>query len=288
MTTKAKLQKLFVSSRPVSWINTAFPFAAGYLATGGTLNIYFFVATFYFLIPYNLLVYVVNDVYDYESDLRNPRKNSIEGGLLAPETHHFMMTATLAFNAAILLYLFVQGSLVTNLFLALIILGAVSYSMPPLRLKERPFLDSTNSSFHFVSPLIFAMLLTGWQAAFWPYVGAFFLWGCASHAFGAVQDIQADRAAKISSIATYLGAARTVQLSLALYVGAIGLLIVCGWPAVLVCLPALGYIAMVWPFIHLTDKQAERANKGWRRFLLINQLTGFVITLILITSALHS
>ncbi len=286
MNTAAKLKKILVSSRPISWINTAFPFAAGYLATGGSVNAYFVIATFYFLIPYNCLVYVVNDVYDYESDLRNPRKNSIEGGLLPPETHRFMLVATALFNAVVLAYLFVHGSLLSNVFLGLIAFGAISYSMPPFRLKERPFLDSMNSSFHFVSPLIFAMLITGWRSAYWPYVLAFFLWGCASHAFGAVQDIRADRAAKIASVGTYLGAAKTIQLSLALYIGAIVLLAFCGWPAILVSIPALGYVAMVWPFRNLTDKQCEQANKGWRKFLLLNQFTGFVVTLILIVSRL--
>ncbi len=288
MKTSDKLTKLLVSSRPISWINTAFPFAAGYLATGGSLNVYFYLATFYFLIPYNFLVYVVNDVYDYESDLRNPRKNSIEGGLLPPDTHRFMLISTVLFNAVSLVYLFVHGSLLSNLFLALIVFGAISYSMPPFRLKERPFLDSINSSFHFVSPLVFAMLITGWQTVYWPYVLAFFLWGCASHAFGAVQDIQADRAAKIHSIGTYLGAAKTVRLSLVLYLATIILLLVCGWPAVMVSIPMLGYVAMVWPYINLTDKHAEQANKGWRKFLLLNQFTGFVVTLILIVSSLST
>lgn len=288
MSTKDKLVKIVVSSRPISWINTAFPFAAGYLATGGSLNAYFFLATFYFLIPYNCLVYVVNDVYDYESDLRNPRKNSIEGGLLPPETHRFMLVATALFNAVSLVYLFMHGDLVSNIFLALIVFGAISYSMPPLRLKERPFLDSMNSSFHFVSPLVFAMLITGWQPIYWPFVLAFFFWGCASHAFGAVQDIQADRAAKIASIATYLGAANTVRLSLVLYVACMVLLVICGWPAVLVCLPMLGYVAMVLPYRDLTDKHAEKANKGWRKFLLLNQFTGFVVTLILIIGEVSS
>lgn len=288
MSTKDKLLKMLVSSRPISWINTAFPFAASYLVTGGSLNPYFFAATFYFLIPYNCLVYVVNDVYDYESDLRNPRKNSIEGGLLPPETHRFMLVTTVLFNVVALIYLFLHGSVVSNIFLLLIVCGAISYSMPPFRLKERPFLDSMNSSFHFVSPMVFAMLITGWQTIYWPYVAAFFLWGCASHAFGAVQDIQADRAAKIASIGTYLGAAKTVQLSFVLYLGCMMLLILSGWLAILVCIPMLGYVSMVWPYLRLADKHAEKANKGWRKFLLLNQLTGFVVTIILIVGSVNT
>lgn len=280
------IKQLFISSRPVSWINTAFPFAAAYLFTGGSIGVSFFAATLYFLIPYNVLIYVVNDVFDYESDKRNPRKNSIEGGLLPPETHNFMLLATAGINLPFLVYLFAIGSVTTNQLLALIVLGAVSYSVPPLRLKERPVLDSMNSSFHFVSPLIFAMVLTGFAPVYWWYIAAFFAWGCASHAFGAVQDINADRAASISSIATWLGAKKTVRLSLILYLLAIGLVISRGWPALLVGLPLVGYPAMVVPFVNLTDKVSERANRGWRKFLLLNQLTGFVVTLLLLASRL--
>ena len=43
------------------------------------------VGTLFFLVPYNLLMYGINDVFDYASDLRNPRKGGIEGGLVAPE-----------------------------------------------------------------------------------------------------------------------------------------------------------------------------------------------------------
>ncbi len=279
-----RFKQLVVSSRPISWINTGFPFAAGYLATGGILNIYFVVACLYFLIPYNFLIYVVNDVFDYESDVLNPRKNSIEGGLLPPETHKFMLIATVMFNLVFLIYLFVFGNTATNLLLVLIVLGAVSYSLPPLRLKERPFLDSINSSFHFVSPLIFGLALTGWSASFWVYITAFFLWGCASHAFGAVQDINADRQANIGSVATYLGAQKTVRLSLLLYIASAALLLIAGWPTAIVSLPILAYAAMVAPYINLTDTNCQQANKGWRHFLLLNQFTGFVVTLVLITS----
>ena len=279
-----RFKQLIVSSRPISWINTGFPFVAGYIATGGSLNSYVVVASFYFLIPYNFLIYVVNDVFDYESDVRNPRKNSVEGGLLPPETHRFMLFTTGLFNVAVLIYLFAYGHTASNLLLALIVLGAVSYSMPPLRLKERAFFDSLNSSFHFVSPLVFALVLTGWSSAYWIYVAAFFLWGCASHAFGAVQDITADRQAGIGSIATVIGAKYTVRLSLVLYSVVAALLVIAGWPAAIVCIPVLCYVAMVAPYINLSDTDAERANKGWRRFLVINQFTGFVITVILISN----
>ena len=80
------MKEVLAASRPFSWVNTAYPFAAGVLvATGGTIDATLVVGTLFFLVPYNLLMYGVNDVFDYASDLRNPRKGGIEGGLVAPE-----------------------------------------------------------------------------------------------------------------------------------------------------------------------------------------------------------
>ena len=77
------IKTLFWASRPISWINTAYPFAVAYFLTTGSIDTTLVVGTLFFLIPYNLLMYGINDVFDYESDLRNPRKGGIEGALLA-------------------------------------------------------------------------------------------------------------------------------------------------------------------------------------------------------------
>ena len=111
---------------------------------------------------------------------------------------------------------------------------------------------------------------------------AFFLWGMASQAFGAVQDVEADRAARISSVATALGAARTVRLVLVLYAAAGLVMLGAGWPGALGALLVVPYLASVWPFRSLTDADAGRARSGWRRFLWLNQVTGFLVTQLLI------
>jgi 4-hydroxybenzoate polyprenyltransferase len=75
------------SSRPISWINTAFPFGAAYLLVGGEADVAFWVGVVFFLVPYNLAMYGINDVFDYESDLRNPRKGGVEGLVLDRAVH---------------------------------------------------------------------------------------------------------------------------------------------------------------------------------------------------------
>ena len=103
------LAQLTLSSRPLSWINTAFPFAAAYLLTAREIDLTLIVGTLYFLIPYNLAMYGINDVFDYESDLRNPRKGGVEGALLDPSIHRTTLVAALVTNVPFLVYLVIVG-----------------------------------------------------------------------------------------------------------------------------------------------------------------------------------
>lgn len=276
------LQYITLSSRPISWLNTAFPFAAGYIITTHNFSWLLVIATIYFLIPYNLMMYGVNDVFDYESDILNPRKGGIEGAKLAKSQHKNILIAVAVTNLPFLAILFSFGSLAAKITLAIVIFFVLAYSVPKLRFKERPFLDSITSSCHFVGPLVYALVLVGWQSGYWPYVIAFFFWGMASHAFGAVQDIPSDRAGKLSSIGTVLGARATTRFALGLYLACALVLFTQGLPGIIVGLTALIYIANIAPYWKITDKTAESANVAWRRFIWLNLFSGFVVTMLLI------
>ena len=276
------LKKLFLISRPISWPNTAYPFAAAFLVTGGSFDLTFWVATLFFLIPYNLLMYGVNDVFDYESDIRNPRKGGIEGAVEQKSFHPVILWSSTLFAIPFLIYLFAVGSITANIVLAILIFFVVAYSLKGLRFKEIPFLDSITSSIHFVGPMVYAMVLTGFEPTYLPYVAAFFLWGAASHAFGAVQDIIPDRQGNLSSVATTLGARTTTRGVLCAYTIACGIIITQGWPALIIGITGLLYVANILPYVSITDKTSANANRGWRRFIWLNLITGFVLTLILI------
>ena len=168
--------------------------------------------------------------------------------------------------------------------LAVSVFAVVAYSAPGLRFKVRPFLASLPSSTHFVSPAVFGLTLAAGDldAAALAALGGFFLWGMASHAFGAVQDIEADRAARIGSVGTVLGARATTWFALLCYLAAGGLLLTLGWPGALAALLVLPYVGNVAPYLTLTDAECEQANAGWRRFLWLNYLTGFLVTQLLI------
>jgi 4-hydroxybenzoate polyprenyltransferase len=279
---------LFLTSRPLSWINTAFPFAAAYIVATGRIDLTLVVGTLFFLIPYNLAMYGINDVFDYESDVRNPRKGGVEGALLQPRWHRATLIASGVLALPFVAYLIAVGGPAGWIVLAVSLFAVVAFSVKGLRFKERPFLDSITSSTHFVSPAVYALVLAG--AAFTPalvaLLAAYFLWGAASHAFGAVQDVVADREAGIGSVATVIGARATVRLAIALYLVAGILLLVTGFPGALAAVLPVPYALNAAPWWNVTDESAPTANRGWRRFLWLNFVTGFLVTMLLITYAL--
>jgi len=276
------LKKLFFVSRPISWPNTAFPFAAGYLVTGGAIDPLFVIATLYFLGPYNLLMYGVNDIFDYESDIRNPRKGGIEGMREQRTFHPTIAKAVILTNIPFLAVLFVMGDSLSNLALVGLLFFVVAYSIAKLRFKEKPFLDSITSSIHFVGPLVYALTLTNIPVEASPAVLAFFLWGIASHAFGAIQDIIPDRKGKLSSIATFLGAKWTMRFAFALYFIAATIVVFQPMPYAVIGLAGLAYAFNISKYIHISDKDSAKANIPWRRFIWINLGVGFIVTLTLI------
>ena len=281
---------LVMSSRPLSWVNTAFPFAAGYLMSTHRVDLTFIIGTLFFLIPYNVAMYGINDVFDYESDMRNPRKGGVEGAVLDRRLHRLTLWVVLATNLPFLVFLVAVGSPLSWAVLAVSMFAVVAYSMKGLRFKEVPFLDSITSSTHFVSPAVYGLVLAGavFTPALWLILVAYFLWGVASHAFGAIQDIQADREGGLSSVATVMGARFTARFALAAYLLAgVALVVAAGtgkeaWPVLYAAFLAIPYIIMVWPYRSLPDSDCERANRGWRAFLWINYAVGFVVTMLLI------
>ncbi|WP_415854642.1 prenyltransferase [Sinomonas sp. G460-2] len=278
------IRDLIVSSRPLSWVNTAYPFAAAYFLAADRIDWHLILGTVFFLIPYNAAMYGTNDVFDYESDLRNPRKGGVEGAVLDPSKHGTVLWLSWGSCGPIAAALVAGGPPASWAVLAVSLFAVAAYSVPGLRFKERPILDSVTSSTHFVSPAVYGLAFAGWHpsASGVAALGAFFVWGVASHAFGAVQDIVPDRNAGIASSATLFGARITVRLALVCYLGAGAILLAAGGEARWAGFLALPYAANVAPYATADDAESGRTRAGWRRFLWLNYLTGFAVTLLLI------
>lgn len=207
-------------SRPRFWLYLAGPFAIGVLAAApafsALIRLDLLLFFFYFLFPANLLIYGVNDIFDFETDRLNPKKQGYETAV-SPEVHRRLSFAILLANLPFLFFLplIPRGAIIA--FLLFLFLG-VFYSAPPIRAKARPFLDSLFNILYFM-PGVFGWLLLTPRLPPLSLLVAAGLWCVAMHAFSAVPDITADRDAKLSTIATTLGARGTILLCLTCYAG---------------------------------------------------------------------
>ena len=282
------LSKLFWASRPLSWVNTAYPFTAAVLLTGGIPWWLVVLGTVFFLVPYNLAMYGINDVFDYESDLRNPRKGGVEGAVVDRSAQRGVLRAAcllpVPFVAVLAGYGIATGNVLSVLVLAVSLFAVVAYSGAGLRFKERPFVDAMTSATHFVSPAVYGLVLARaeFTAGLWAVLVGFFLWGMASQMFGAVQDVVPDREGGLASVATVLGARPTVWLAAGLYALSGALMLLTQWPGQLAALLAVPYLVDAWRFRGVTDEDSARANAGWKTFLWLNYATGFLVTMLLI------
>lgn len=278
---------LLNSSRPISWVNTAYPFAAGYIMAGGGINATLILGTLFFMIPYNLLMYGVNDVFDYESDILNPRKGGVEGAITDKSKHSLILWASTLLCIPFVFALVVLGNFVSSLILCWLLFFVVAYSVKGLRFKERPFIDSITSSIHFVGPLIFALSLLGANSsAAIIVVSAFFLWGIASHALGAIQDIIPDRTGGIKSIATIMGARTTIWLVIICYTLSVIFTLFIGGLAWIIGLTGVLYVLNALQFVSTNDLKSGEVRAAWKRFMKLNYLAGAVITICLIIMSL--
>lgn len=282
---KLSLRDLLIVSRPYWWVNTAAPFVVGALLARHDFNLTLLIGTVYFLIPYNLLMYGVNDIFDYESDIRNPRKSgSVDGAVLARIKHPALRRAILISNLPFLVYLVLAGNTESNVFLLMMIYMVLAYSVSGLRYKEIPVIDSLTSAFHYASPFIFALFLYESPNLWAPAFAAFYFWVVGNHAFGAIRDIGPDRAAGIKSIATRLGAAKTLWACLVAYSLAITSAVlgygIHGVLGSLAILPYVLIILSVWRYRR--NDSAPQFMSAWKRFLIMNYLVGAICSVVLI------
>ena len=207
--------RLFHISRPVLWINTVGPATVGMWLTGelfawGALPILLWLT-----LPFNLLIYGVNDVFDQETDARNPRKGSLEGARIDPSEVRPVTLVVILINAPFLIYAFLFVPPSAAAWMLLYALLFVGYSVPPARFKARAYLDSL-SNVAYAFPLVFMPLDLG-TGPVWPAALGLMAWSAAKHTFDAVQDVDEDRKAGITTTAVRLGPGGVVLWSGALW-----------------------------------------------------------------------
>jgi 4-hydroxybenzoate polyprenyltransferase len=147
-------------------------------------------------------------VYDYASDLRNPRKiaDGIEGTVLHPVYHADVLRTAYASSVFIIASALLTGTHQNVAATTLLVLLGWQYSSPPLRLKEVPVLDSlSNGAIAFLTWFA-GFSLAGDSITKTPSeVIQLSICAAGAHALAAVMDADADSAAGHRTIATALG-----------------------------------------------------------------------------------
>ena len=195
--------RLFHISRPVLWINTVGPATIGMWLSGDLWEWDFLPILLWMTLPFNLLIYGVNDVFDQETDTKNPRKGALEGARIRPEEVSYIWRGVVLTNLPVLIYFVFFLSTLASLWMILYALLFTGYSVPPARFKARPYLDSlSNAAYAF--PLVFVPLALS-SSPVWPAAVGLMAWSAAKHTFDAVQDVDEDRKVGIETTAVRLG-----------------------------------------------------------------------------------
>jgi 4-hydroxybenzoate polyprenyltransferase len=193
-------------SRPIIWPVLPLVYCLGLHAAGGPLYATTIVQVLTLTLPMNLIGCGLNDIFDYESDRRSTRRRSIWGAVVGDTERLLVWRAALGMMPLVIL-----GSAATrnwDNFVATVSLLLVAwlYSVPPVRLKERPPLDSlANGLGYFLLPLVMGYSLGAdpRQMPLRYYLLALSV--CGVHALATAADYDADRAAGHRTLATVLG-----------------------------------------------------------------------------------
>ncbi len=269
------LKRYFIISRPTLWPNTFVPGIWALLIYHTILTPSIIILLGYTIIPYNFCVYGINDYFDKESDAVNTRKGKLDGAKV-DQSFTQMILFFLGSHIPFLLYFLFFSSKLIPIFLALIFF-AITYSAKPFRIKEIPFLDSINSSFHFVLPLLAMLFAIGIRNLPFEVLFSFFMWGMASQSMGAIQDISSDRQAGMKSVATVMGARITAYYATICYSIAIIFLILSRSALTML----LGIVLIAYPInvARLSfNSDEKKARNVWMIFLRLNYIFGFFIT----------
>ncbi|WP_293911879.1 UbiA family prenyltransferase [Deinococcus sp.] len=224
------LRRLLLVSRPALWVNTLGVAITGLWLSGQLWNgtLAWTVLLAYLSLPFNALIYGLNDLSDLEEDARSVRKGGWQGARLLSGEAAPLLRAVLALNLPFLLAL---GWLLSPAAWGILLLSAglfAGYSLRPLRFKSRPGLDGL-SNVAYALPLLIPALMSSpdsGRSVPWLACAALGAYSVGKHTFDAVQDIPADSASGTRTTATWLGASGAARYALAWF-GLAGALL---WP----------------------------------------------------------
>jgi 4-hydroxybenzoate polyprenyltransferase len=202
----AKLLFLIQVSRPIIWPVLPLVYALGLNASHAEWSAAAMVQMAMLTFPTNLVGCGLNDIYDYESDRRSSRRRAVWGAVVRSEDRPFVFRAALFAMPPIVIVAAATRNWDNIVATVSLLLVAWLYSVPPLRLKERPPLDSLANGFgYFLLPLTMGYSLNA-NPREMPL--KYYLLGlcvCGVHALATAADYEADLAAGHRTMAAKFG-----------------------------------------------------------------------------------
>lgn len=227
------LTTLLRVSRPRFWMYLVGPYLIGIGASqefnnAVAVNSSIWWWLLFFSFPANLFIYGVNDIADTDTDQFNEKKGTYEAKIAQKDIKKISWSIILFMLPFVPL---VWDSSIQEqiLFLIFIISGAF-YSLPPIRMKAIPFIDSLSNGVLYTMAGLMGYYAAGGTDISWvPYLAGA-VWAAVMHAYSAIPDISADTRAGVRTIATVLKEYNTLIICLASYLVIAALLMWSGYP----------------------------------------------------------
>ncbi|MGM0448792.1 MAG: prenyltransferase [Methanobacteriota archaeon] len=265
------LRYLLVLSRPRFWLYLAGPVAVGVTYGIGDVSGLFTPTTValvcYFLVPANVFLYGVNDVFDADIDELNPKKEDREARWRGSR---FVVAAVVASGLLGLATLAITPRVAWPYLIGFLVL-AVGYSAPPARFKTTPFLDSLSNGLYALPGAAAYATVAGAHPPLAALAGAWF-WTMGMHTFSAIPDIEPDRAAGIDTTATLLGEIRTFAYCFVAWTAAAA--------AFWLVDPRLGALIGVYPvFVAWVARSSISVDRAYWWFPALNTVVGTLLSM---------
>jgi len=252
------------------WLYIIGPFLLWYTASIGQVQDFiqrdFFLRFIYFSIPANLLIYGINDIADYDTDKKNPKKQNYES-LLTPDKQKTMRSLIAVTNIPFLIRAAMQWQYILLMLVVFRFFG-IFYSTKPIRAKTIPFVDGIFNVLYII-PWFLGYFLWWWTQISRIVAIAWTLRCMAMHAYSAIPDIASDKKANLQTTATVLGNNWTLLYCL-----------ICRIIATILWSLIIGPIAIIlWAIYSILIYLSRRKDifSIYKRFPLINTLIGMFL-----------
>lgn len=270
-----KLKQLYNISRPRFWIYTLGPYLLGVISAGDPwlfnweAVVILTVLFIFFTLPANLLIYGINDIYDYETDKHNPKKVGYEE--LVDPKDQVVLWRMIGLIVLPFVPLFFFLNTHASIALSVFLVTGIYYSAKPFRAKARPPLDIMFSSIIYISPAAIGFFAGGNMSISWLGVIGGLLWASAMQTYSAVPDIESDRKGSVRTLATEMGQSKALWFCFFAYLSAT--IIGYFYLGAVSILLGLVYLGMVM----YTIRKPQKSFLLYRKFPAINTICGMIL-----------